>query len=110
VNGQQSGGIVRAALPDETTVGVRVRHGGDGLGSVGRDNAIDLNEALAPIGEVAALLRQRLQPLQPVKTTVEFGVSFAVESGTLTTVVFESDAEASLTVTLEWDAAAAKWG
>jgi hypothetical protein len=107
VNGQQSAhGAVHATLPSGQAVEVRVEQAGDGLGSVGRDRRFDLREALAPVGEVAALVRERLEPLKPAKTTVEFGVSFSVGSGGLTALVFEGKGEASLSVTLEWEAQA----
>ncbi len=94
---------VQAALPSDAVVEVRVTGSSDGLASVGRGKAFDLREALAPVGEVAALVRERLEPLKPARTTVEFGVSFSMEGGKLTALVFDGKAEASLTVTLEWE-------
>jgi hypothetical protein len=74
-----------------------------GMGSVGLGEKLHLEDALAQIGEVAALVRQKLDPARPTKTTVEFGVSFSVQSGKLTSLVFESRGDASLTVALEWE-------
>ena len=68
------------------------------MGSVGRGDVFSLRGTLAPIGEVAALVRERLQPLKPARTTVEFGVSFSAQAGKLTALVFEGKGEASLTV------------
>ena len=39
----------------------------------------------------------------PSKTTVELGISLAVKNGVLTTLIVDGKAQASLTVTLEWD-------
>ena len=95
--------IVDAVLPGGAVVRVRVADEVGGLGSVGRDEKADLKEALAPVGEVAALVRDQLESLTATRATVEFGVSFSAQSGKLTALVFEGKGEASLTVTLEWE-------
>jgi hypothetical protein len=64
---------------------------------------LHLEDALAQIGEVASLVRQSLDPAMPTKATVEFGVSFSLQSGKLTSLVFEGKGDASLTVSLEWE-------
>jgi len=96
--------VVDAVLPGGTTVRVRVaEEPAGGIGSVGVAGKLHLEEALAQIGEVASLVREKLEPLRPSKATVEFGVSFSASSGKLTSLVFEGKGDASLTVTLEWD-------
>lgn len=87
------GASVRVRLADD---------GADGISSAGREAKLDLEKALAQVGEVAAIVRRKLEPLAPTKATVEFGVSFSVQSGRLTSVVFEGRGDASLTVSLEW--------
>lgn len=93
-----------AELPSGAPVRVRVAEGpGDGIGSVGLVDAAALEEALATIGEAAALLRQKLEQIGPTKATVEFGVSFEGKGGKLVALLFEGKGQASLTVTLEWE-------
>lgn len=91
-------------MPGGAIVRVRVaEEAGDGIGSVGLGEKLHLEEALTTIGDVAALVRDKLDTVVPTKATVEFGVSFAVQGGKLTALVFDGKADASLTVTLEWD-------
>jgi hypothetical protein len=94
--------VVDAALPSGAMVKVRVVEGAAGMGSVGRES-LDLTEALAPIGEVAALVQEKLESLTAKRASVEFGVSLAVSAGKLTALLFDGKAEASLTVTLDWE-------
>lgn len=101
--GPQGHGSVEVTLPDGGVVRVRVAENPGGIGSVGLADRPRLSDALAQIGEVARLVRESLQPLRPSKATVEFGVSFSVQSGKLTALVFEGKGDASLTVTLEWE-------
>jgi len=90
--------VVDAVLPGGTTVRVRVaEEPGGGIGSVGLPDTLHLQEALAEIGEVASLVREKLEPVMPSKATVEFGVSFSATSGKLTSLIFEGKGEASLT-------------
>jgi hypothetical protein len=99
-------GSVEVGLPTGANVRVRVAEplgAADGLGSVGRLGPLDLREALAPITEVADLVRERLDSLTATRATVEFGVSFEVASGKLVALVFEGKGAASLTVSLEWE-------
>lgn len=97
-------GVVDAVLPGGTTARVRVAEGlGGGIGSVGLADTLHLEEAMAQIGEVASLVRDKLEPVMPTKATVEFGVSFSASSGKLTSLIFEGKGQASLTVTLEWE-------
>lgn len=93
---------IEAKLPDGELLYVRVVDYG-GISSAGRGGAPpDLEEALAPLGRVAALVRRQFEPLAVSRAQIEFGVSLSVQSGKLTTLIFESKAEASLIVTLEW--------
>jgi hypothetical protein len=105
VNGQERvpRPSVEAALPGGGVIRVRVAEETGGIGSVGLGEKLHLEDALAQIGEVASLVRRSLDPAMPTKATVEFGVSFSVQSGTLTSLVFESKGDASLTVSLEWE-------
>jgi hypothetical protein len=52
----------------------------------------------------------KLKAARPSKTTVEFKVGFAVESGKLTALWVGGKGEASLTVTMEWSKDAAASG
>lgn len=104
VNGEEERAAVDAELPSGAPVRVRVTEGaGDGMASVGLVDAAALEVALATIGEAAALLRQKLEQIAPTKSVVEFGVSFEAKGGKLVALLFEGKAQASLTVTLEWE-------
>jgi hypothetical protein len=93
----------RRAAPGGCRADGRRRPGAGGRGRVGLGTKLRLDDALAPIGEVAALLRRRFDPSMPTRATVEFGVSFSAEGGKLTSLLFEGKGEASLTVTLGWE-------
>lgn len=108
VNGEEAGlGAVDAVLPSGRPLRVRVADGDaggdDGIGSVGLVDAASLEEAVATVAEVATLVRDRLDAIAPSRATVEFGVSFEGRAGKLIALVFEGKAQASLTVTLEWE-------
>jgi hypothetical protein len=103
VNGSDSpADVVTARLP--SGVGVRVEvagPAGDGMTSVGlRD--LDLGGALETVGEIGALVVDKLKAARPAKATVELKFGFAVEAGKLTALWVGGKGEASLTVTLEW--------
>jgi Trypsin-co-occurring domain 1 len=102
---REGGEVVDVVLPGGTVVLVRVvENTGDGIGNVGlRD--LNLAEALAEICEVASLVRDKIEPALPSRATVKFGVSFTAKSGKLAALVFEGKADASLTVSLEWERA-----
>lgn len=104
-------GVVEAAL-GERTVQIRVvaGEGSDDMSSVGLLDKVDLRDALDAVGEAAGLVYDKLEHLTPSKATVEFGVSFGVKGGKLTALLFDGKADASLTITLEWDRAEARSG
>lgn len=93
-------GVVDAVLGDRP-VRIRVVDGAGGMGSVGLGK-LDLRDALETIGEAAVLVYERLEYLTPTKANVEFGVSFSVQGGKLTALLFDGKADASLTIGLEW--------
>jgi hypothetical protein len=103
VNGEHAGGsgAVDAVL-GQRPVRIRVVDGAGGMGSVGLGK-LDLREALETIGEAAGLVYDRLEHLTPTKASVEFGVSFSVQGGKLTALLFDGKADASLTIALEWE-------
>jgi hypothetical protein len=90
------------AVLGERPVRIRVVEGTGGMGSVGLGK-LDLRDALETIGEAAELVYERLEHLTPTKASVEFGVSFSVQGGKLTALLFDGKADASLTVGLEWE-------
>lgn len=88
----------------DRTVRVRVvQTADDQMSSVGLLDRLDLQEALDAVGEAAALVYDKLEHLTPSKASVEFGVSFTVQAGKLTALLFDGKADASLTVSLEWE-------
>jgi len=99
-----SGGAIDAVLGDRR---VRVRvvetTSDDEMASVGLLDKVDLQHALDSVGEAAAVVYDKLESLTPSKATVEFGISFTVQAGKLTALLFDGKADASLTISLEWE-------
>lgn len=102
MNGDDGGGAgaVDAVMADRP-VRIRVVEGAAGMGSVGLGK-VDLGDALETIGEAAEMVYDRLEHLTPTRASVEFGVSFSVQGGKLTALLFDAKADASLTIALEW--------
>lgn len=95
--------VVTATLPSGVPVRVELAEpgAGDGVTSVGlRD--LDLSGALDTVGEIGAVVVDKLKAARPSKATVELRFGFAVEAGKLTALWVGGKGEASLTVTLEW--------
>ena len=61
-----------------------------------------LSACLEAIQEVASTLRSKASSLKPTKTTVEFGVELALDSGKLVALLADGSAKASIKVDLEW--------
>jgi hypothetical protein len=99
-------GVVPGLLGDRP-VQIRVVHsaGGDPMSSVGLLDRVSVGDALDAIGDAAALVHDKLKDLAPTKASVEFGVSFSVQGGQLTALLFDGKADASLTICLEWERA-----
>lgn len=96
-------GVVDALLGDRP-VRIRVVAGdGDQMSSVGLPDKSQLKDTLDVIGEAAELVYDKLEHLTPTSASVEFGVSFSVQGGKLTALLFDSKADASLTIRLEWE-------
>ncbi len=105
MNGDGTKPVVDAVLPGGAVVRVRVAEDADdAMGSVGLLEGLDLGEALEGVGQLASLVRASLEPLMPTKASVEFGVSFSVKAGKLTSLLVDGQGDASLTVALEWEA------
>ncbi len=106
MNGADGAGpIVRAVsarLPSGVAVKVEAAaDSADWMTSVGlRD--YDLGGAMDSVGEISALVVEKLKAARPSKTTVELKLGFAVEAGKLTALWVGGKGEASLTVTMEW--------
>jgi hypothetical protein len=95
--------VVSAKLPSGVLVRVELAGpgAGDGMTSVGL-SALDLSGALDTVGEIGAVVVEKLKAARPTKATVELKFGFAVEAGKLTALWVGGKGEASLTVTLEW--------
>jgi NTP-dependent ternary system trypsin peptidase co-occuring protein len=94
---------VTARLPSGVPVRVELAgpSTGDGVTSVGLGD-LNLDAALDTVGEIGALVVDKLRAAKPSKATVELRFGFAVEAGKLTALWVGGRGEASLTVTLEW--------
>ena len=64
---------------------------------------IELDELGNQISKLSKKLFQHLKDAGPQKVTAQFGLSAAVKSGRLTTILVDGQADASITVTLEWN-------
>jgi hypothetical protein len=110
MNGAEGADLVTQAVTARLPSGVAVRveaatDSADGMTSVGlRD--YDLGGALDSVGEIGALVVEKLKAARPSKTTVELKLGFAVQAGKLTALWVGGKGEASLTVTLEWSGSA----
>jgi hypothetical protein len=97
--------IVEIRLPNGAVAlvqAVDVDGGGGGAEQVRWPDAFDLDGLTATLDGVAHAVRSGVEKALPSKTTVELGISLAVKSGVLTTLIVDGKAQASLTVTLEW--------
>jgi Trypsin-co-occurring domain 1 len=95
--------VVTAMLPSGVPIRVEIAESGTGdeMTSVGlRD--LKLDKALDTVGEIGAVVVEKLKAAKPTKATVELRFGFAVEAGKLTALWVGGKGEASLTVTLEW--------
>ncbi|GIG00138.1 CU044_2847 family protein [Catellatospora citrea] len=95
--------VVTAYLSSGEPVRVVLSEAGssDGLTSVGlRD--LELERALAAIGEIGSAVIEKLKAARPSRATVELRLGFSVESGKLTTLWLGGRGDASMAVTLEW--------
>jgi hypothetical protein len=110
MNGADGAGTIVQAVTARLPSGVAVKveaatDSADGMTSVGlRD--YDLGRALDSVGEISALVVEKLKAARPSKTTVELKLGFALEAGKLTALWVGGKGEASLTVTMEWSGSA----
>ncbi|SRR5260370_28441556 len=58
--------------------------------------------AWKPITKIAQEIAKTMHDAQPSRVAVEFGCEFAVESGSLTTLIVSGSGSGSIKVTLEW--------
>jgi len=96
----------RVVVPMTLTDGTIVRVSACQLG--GDENVVDWAEAFqfsevtGMIEAVAQDLAACLNRVKPQKTTVEFGVEIAIESGKLTALLVDGSAKGNLKISLEW--------
>ena len=60
-----------------------------------------LAQAVQDLKDISVGIVQAFEDLQVTKTTIEFGVSFGIESGQLSVLLAKASADANLTVTIE---------
>ena len=100
--------IIEVKLPNGTVALVQAVDADGGGGSAQQVKwpaVFDLDKLTATLDGVAHAIRSGVEKAVPSKTTVELGISLAVKNGVLTTLIVDGKAQASLTVTLEWDRA-----
>jgi hypothetical protein len=93
---------VTATLPSGKSLRVQVAGAGDGMGSVGLLDRVDLDDAMDSVGELGRLLFEKLQAIKPTKAAVELTLGFTVQAGKLTALIVSGKADASLTLMMEW--------
>jgi hypothetical protein len=96
---------VEVELPDGEVVLARVAvadAGGD-AGFVDRLKLDDAGRSVVRLGEWALRSVRDSLPDKPDRIDLEFGVTLAVKSGKLTSVLAEASGEASFVVKLGWD-------
>jgi Trypsin-co-occurring domain 1 len=62
----------------------------------------DFGEITGQIEGIATTVYQSLKAVAPTKTTVEFGIEIALESGGLMALLAKGSTTANLKITLEW--------
>lgn len=95
---------VEAAIDGMASAGrheVDVEAAVDGVASVGR-HELDVEAAVDSVTEVGSILVEKLKAVKPTRATVELHFGFTLEAGKLTALLVSGQAEASLTITLEW--------
>ena len=102
---------MRIELVDSQGIWIEIDEGpvGEGEREIGvrekLSEAISAADISQAISGFAANLRTQLAKLGVAKTTIEFGVSFAIESGKLINIIAKGMASSSIKVTLEWQTA-----
>jgi Trypsin-co-occurring domain 1 len=102
-----AGRVVEVVLPNKTVALVQAAELDDGGGpaeKVGWKDTFDFEQVSGTLEGIAQAVRSGLDKVRPSKTTVELGIQLAVKNGTLTGLLVEGQAQASLKVTLEWAA------
>ena len=98
--------VVEVLLPNKTVALVQAADldgGGYYAEKVGRKDIFDSADVSRTLDGIAQAVLSGLEKVTPSKTTVELGIQLALKNGKLTGLVVEGKAEASLTVTFEWD-------
>ena len=65
--------------------------------------ALPLSEVSEVIGGLSELVHSGIEKFKPKKTTAEFSLEVAVESGQLTALWVKGSGNASIKITLEWE-------
>jgi hypothetical protein len=87
-------------LPNNTTMYVQAtRLGGPSEVAGGLPDFSDVTEKIEGIAQA---VKQSIEHVKPRRTTVEFGLEVALESGKLTSLLVKGSGSASLHITLEW--------
>jgi hypothetical protein len=99
--------VVTARTPGGQLVALPVLDLDDSTGGGERQvagGAPSLSGALVAIEDFAAGFRRAVQAVAPRRATVEFSMSFAMQSGRVIALFVDGRAEGSVKVTLEWGA------
>lgn len=98
--------LVEVQLNDGTTFYVNVlAPSGESEVGLGKTS---FEEAMKAIEGIGKRLHQVWETIQPGKASVELGINFTWQAGTVLAVLVDSSATASLKITLEWNREPAK--
>jgi hypothetical protein len=92
--------LVRAVVADGDDLGEE--QGATKVGAKGVTEVFNFDAVSGTIGGIAHAVHSAVGKVKPSKTTVEFGLDIAVNSGHLTALVVEGSTAASLKIALEW--------
>jgi hypothetical protein len=92
--------VIKALTPEGTPIALPVVVIGGEQQVAGK--VPSLADALGAVEQFAEGFKNAVLKVAPSKATVEFGMTFALQSGVLTAMFVDGKAEGSVNVTLEW--------
>jgi len=95
--------IVPTILENGAVISIEAtRKGGEEDASAFNLTSIPFDEITHAIEGVTESLVKTLQRVKPQRASIELGIAFGIESGTLTAVLVKGTGDANLKITLEW--------
>lgn len=95
--------LIEIELPDGTAVLAQVTVLDPDVGALSRFDLAEVTASAARIGDLVYRSIRRSLPHEPNRLGIDIGLTLAVKSGALVSVLAEASSEASITVHMEWD-------